>query len=97
VEVDGRPITARQLAAIPGFVLWQDGDAEKTFVFPVALFETVAALVKPRKRRRLSAERKAKLEESNVAFRFPASQSIRQRCQATIPTPGGPAGPFRDQ
>jgi hypothetical protein len=53
VEVDGRPGLAKRLGAIPGVELWQDGDGEKTFRFDVALFGAVAAVVRPRKRRRL--------------------------------------------
>ena len=53
VEVDGRPGLVKKLAAIPGVELWQDGDGETTFRFDVARFEAVAAVVRPRKRRRL--------------------------------------------
>ena len=53
VEVDGRPGLVKELLAIPGVELWQDGDGEKTFLFDVARFEAVAAVVRPRKRRRL--------------------------------------------
>ncbi len=53
VEVDGRPKAAKALAALPGIILWQDGDQEKTFVCPLSLFDQVAAIVRPRKRRRL--------------------------------------------
>ena len=53
VEVDGRPGLVKKLLAIPGLELWQDGDGEKTFRFDVARFEAVAAVVRPRKRRRL--------------------------------------------
>lgn len=59
VEVDGRPITAKKVAALPGVVLHQDGDHEKTFLFHVDLFEQVAELVKPRKRRHLTDEQRA--------------------------------------
>jgi hypothetical protein len=52
VEVDYHPQTARKVAAIAGVQLVQDGDHEKTFAFPVGVFEEVAALVKPRKRRK---------------------------------------------
>jgi hypothetical protein len=51
VEVDGRPGLVKKLLAIPGLELWQDGDGEKTFLFDVALFEAVAAVVRPRQRR----------------------------------------------
>jgi hypothetical protein len=60
VEIDNRPITAKLVAGISGIVIHQDGDHEKTFLFPVDLFDQVAAIIKPRKRRRLSEEQKAK-------------------------------------
>jgi hypothetical protein len=60
VEIDNRPITAKQVAAIPGIVCHQDGDHEKTFLFHVDLFDQVAEMVKPRKRRRLSDGQMAK-------------------------------------
>src|SRR5262249_27981437 len=52
VEIDYRPMTARRVAEIPGVELWQDGDHEKTFLFHIDLFPAVAAIVRPRKRRR---------------------------------------------
>jgi hypothetical protein len=61
VELDGRPALARKLAAIPGVELWQDGDGEKTFVFGLGLFDTVAGVVRPHRRPRLSAGRRAQL------------------------------------
>ena len=42
LELDGHPKIAKQIAEISGIVLHQDGDDEKTFVFPVGLFEQVA-------------------------------------------------------
>jgi hypothetical protein len=54
VEVDRRPSIVAKLKAIEGLNLHQDGDLEKTFLFDVALFEQVAEVVKPRKRRRLT-------------------------------------------
>src|SRR5262245_25286113 len=52
VEVDYHSQAAKKLAAVPGVELWQDGDHETTFLFPVNLFDRVASLVGPRKRRR---------------------------------------------
>src|SRR6516162_1536222 len=54
VEIDHRPITAKKVAAIPGVIIYQHGDHEKTFLFPVALFDQVAAIVRPRRKRHLS-------------------------------------------
>jgi hypothetical protein len=47
VDVDHHPKKAIRLAQIPGVRLHQDGDREKTFVFPVELFEEVARVVRP--------------------------------------------------
>jgi hypothetical protein len=52
-------IIAGKLAALPGVRVHQRGDCEVTVVFPPGLFPAVAALLKARKRRRLSAEQAA--------------------------------------
>jgi hypothetical protein len=67
VECDYHPQVARQLGSIPGVELVQDGDHEKTFVFDVSLFDQVAAIVNPRRRRRLSAQHRARLTTSGKA------------------------------
>jgi hypothetical protein len=46
-EVDYHPKKAIRLAGIPGVRLHQDGNGEKTFVFPIELFEVVARVVQP--------------------------------------------------
>src|SRR5215467_6259659 len=48
VDVDGRPMTAKHLAALPGVMLHQDGDSEKTYTFDLSLFDAVAEIVLPR-------------------------------------------------
>jgi hypothetical protein len=74
VEVTSRRVADR-LAAISGVTLWQDGDREKCFLFPVELFPAIAAVVGPRRRRKchLSDEQKAKLAEMGAAYRCTAS------------------------
>jgi hypothetical protein len=62
VEVDYRPGVCRQLDAL-GLQLHQDGDGEKTYLFDVSRFDEVAAIVKPRKRKRLSPEQRAECAE----------------------------------
>jgi hypothetical protein len=63
VEIDFRPNLAKRLAAIPGVRLHQCGDREKTFLFPVDLFDKVAELVRPKRKRRWNEEdRKAQAE-----------------------------------
>jgi hypothetical protein len=43
--------------------LVQDGDGETTFAFPVELFDAVAVLIQPRKRRQLTEDQKRELTE----------------------------------
>ena len=68
VDVDGRPAAARKLASIPGVRAHQDAGwgGEMTFVFPVDMFDAVAAIVRPKwlpGPRRLSDEQR----QANVA------------------------------
>jgi len=69
VQCDNRPSIAKRLADL-GLRLVQDGDAEKTFVFPVERFEEVAAIVKPRRRRLLTEEQRAMLASIRKPFLF---------------------------
>jgi hypothetical protein len=70
IELDGHPKIAKQVAKIPGIVLHQDGDNEKTLLFPVGLFDEVAALIEPKKVRRLGEEQREKLIQAGLRFRF---------------------------
>jgi hypothetical protein len=67
VECDYHPQIARQLASIPGVELTQDGDQEKTFVFDVSLLDQIAAIIRPRRRRQLTEENRAKLAATGKA------------------------------
>src|SRR4051794_23742472 len=58
VEVDRHPGLAKQLSTIPGVTLHQAGDHERTYLFPAHLFDQVAAIVKPRRRRKLTPEQR---------------------------------------
>jgi hypothetical protein len=72
---------AKRLAAL-GLKVHQDGDREKTFLFTVERFEEVAAIVKPKRRRRLSPEQAAKLAAAGAFSRFRAGvQSISSERQ----------------
>ena len=79
VEVDGRPGLVKQLTALPGVGLWQDGDGEKTFVFEVGLFDAVAGVVRPHRRRRLSAEQRAELAARLLAAKTSRRQALQTR------------------
>jgi hypothetical protein len=71
-QCDHRPFIAKRLDAL-GLRRIQDGDHETTFIFPVERFEEVAAVVKPRKRRVMSQERKEVLRARLTAFAFAKS------------------------
>jgi hypothetical protein len=90
VEVEGRPMTAARLAAIPGVRLHLDGTTEKTFLFPADLFPAVAAVVLPRKRRKLSPENRAKLAAAGTAAL--AGFRKRQCPERSADAPAGTTG-----
>jgi len=77
-EVDYRAPTFKALLAIPGVKLHQDGDHEKTLVFHVDLSPQVAAILKPRRRRVLTDERKAALSLAGEQTRFSGPRIERQ-------------------
>ena len=58
VQCDNRRFVAKQLADL-GLALHQDGEDEKTFVFPVAMFEQVAPIVRPLRRPALTEKQRA--------------------------------------
>ncbi len=68
VELDRHNKMARRIAKLPGTVIHQDGDHEKTILFPVCVFDTIAEIVQPRKRRILSEEQKARLASQGNRF-----------------------------
>lgn len=61
-EVDRHPTAARALQKMAGVEQTQEGDLEleNTFVFDVSLFDQVGEVLKPKRRRVLTAEHKAK-------------------------------------
>lgn len=59
VDIDGRPVTAKAVGALPGVEPVQCGDSDRTYRFHGDLFADVARLVLPRRRRLLTDEQKA--------------------------------------
>jgi hypothetical protein len=78
--------TARKLAALPGASLWQDGSDGATVLFDGALFSQVAKLMHPRRCRRLSDERRAKLIEAGAKHRFSNGAGARSEGRPCVPT-----------
>jgi hypothetical protein len=63
LEVDYHPLLTRRLLAIPGVKLYQNGDHEKTFLFPAGVFEQVAEVVRPHRRPQLSEDQRQQARE----------------------------------
>ena len=70
VDIDHHPSRFRKIAALPGCVLVQDGDHEKTLEFHVDLLDQVASIVKSRRRRVLTPDHRARLQSANRRFQF---------------------------
>jgi hypothetical protein len=78
VMIDHHVITANRVAKIPGVEIIQDGDEEKTFRFPIELFDKVAELVKPHRKPQLTEEQSREAVERLRGFQFrPAAPTGR--------------------
>ena len=63
-SVDGFPKIAGRLRRLAGVHIHQDGDfGELTVLFPVGTFDTVAEIMRPRRRRQLTDQQRAELAE----------------------------------
>ena len=68
---NGRGSIAKRLAALQCVTLWQDGSDGLNVTFDVGDFDTVAAVMLPRTRRRkLTPQEKERLAASNQHCRF---------------------------
>src|SRR5262249_32920072 len=83
VEVDRRPSIAAKLAALEGLKLHQDGDTEMTLLFDVGLFEKVAEIVRPKRRKMLTDLQRQTLTKHAFQCRDGAQESTLKRA----PTP----------
>ena len=80
---------ANRLAALPCVRLVQDGDDGVNVVFHLDDFELVAAVMRPKRRRRLPADRRAEQVERLRNYQFrPATHDARndRRRDATVGT-----------
>lgn len=62
---------ANRLAALPSVRIVQDGDDGINVVFDVADFDSVAQVMQPKRKRRLSAEKRAEHIERLRNYQFP--------------------------
>jgi hypothetical protein len=74
-STNSRGPIAKQLAALLGVTVVQDGSDGINATFEPEQFEAVAAIIRPKRRRRLSAEHRAKLAASNLAHRYASGAS----------------------
>jgi len=70
VDIDYHNSIAKKVRAVSGVSVLIDGDREKTFLFPLRLFQEVAVLVQPRRRRKLSPERRKAAAARLVPYHF---------------------------
>ena len=67
-EVEGRQVTRTRLRNLDCTTVIQDGDEFVAVTFDIQDFESVAAVMRPRRRRQVSAEQREKSRELMVNF-----------------------------
>lgn len=70
---NNRGPVAKRLAQLPGVNVVQDGDDGINVAFEVEAFDSVAVIVKPKRRRQLSAARRAEISERLRKHQFSAA------------------------
>ena len=70
VDIDYHGRVAKKVAELRGVWVLCDGDREKTYLFHARMFDQVAALVMPRRRRKMSEEQKAANIDRLKPFQF---------------------------
>jgi len=90
-QVDGRPVTAAKIEALPGAEVTQEGKRDKTIVVDIRHAEAVFRILKPKKRRRLSEKERTRLVKAGSEFRFKhgegSHKSKLSRAPSENPTP----------
>jgi hypothetical protein len=81
---NGRGAIVKKLLAVPGAKMWQDGDDGVNVLFPVERFDDVAKLMRPRRRRRLSPEQRAKAVERLAKYAFPPARQNSSEGQTGV-------------
>ena len=86
-STDKRGPVAQRLMALNCGTIRQDGDDGAMITFHVDDIAQVAKILKPRRRRRLSDEQKAKLAAASARYRFSAGA---QAPETALESPGAP-------
>jgi hypothetical protein len=77
VEVDGRAVTISRLRSLSCCRVHQEGERDATFLFGIPDFGTVAAVVRPRRRRQVSDAERERL--FSIGFKGRAQPDHSQR------------------
>lgn len=75
VELDGRGPTIKRLEALAGVQPYTRGDRDATFLFDISLFNAVASVVLPRRRRQLTEEQRQVSAARLAKYRKPKKAS----------------------
>jgi len=70
IGMDNHNTVAKRVAAISGCEVIQDGERERSVRFHVDAFDAVAAIVKPKRKRRISDAERQRLGEAGQRYRF---------------------------
>lgn len=96
-STNNRGPVANSLAALPGARVIQDGDDGINVAFHVRDFEAVAAIMKPRRRRRLTAAKRSEQVERLRNYQFTsatqtAGNELRRDSATSVDSEHQPAG-----
>jgi hypothetical protein len=85
-----RGAIAKRLASLPNADVFQDGDDGISVTFGLADFDSVSSIIRPRRRRKLSPEQRAKLIEQGrhnlTKHRRASSDSTDRKCDGPAPS-----------
>jgi len=81
-EVDGRPITAKRLRNLECTTVVQDGDDFVAVTFDAVDFDTIAELLKPRRRRQVSESEKQRLQSMGAKHGFKPQKRLPDHSRA---------------
>jgi hypothetical protein len=85
-STDGLGPTARKLAALAFTTVHQDGSDGVTVLFPVERFPDVAALMHPKRRRRMTEEQREAAVERLAKYAFTAARQNAVKGQRALET-----------
>jgi hypothetical protein len=85
---------AGRLKSLPYTSLHRDGADGADVIFPVDRFDEVAEIMRPRRRRRLSASERLRLAKIGAKFRFPHGAQAAKTSRICVPRPQDDSEPM---